>query len=223
MRKILRWVLYGLIRILSRLTVSGRENIPDQGGCIVAGNHLGIVDGPLIYSLIKRNDAIGLVALKHRDNPAIRFIVETANGIWIDRNRTDFGALKEARKHLKTGGLLGVAPEGTRSDTHVLIEAKPGVAFLADTSKAIIVPLGITGSENSLKKMFTFQRPKIHIRFGEPFQLPPLDRKDRDTSLLHNTDEIMCRIAALLPEEYRGFYVDHPRLKELLSETIQEN
>lgn len=214
----MRWVLYLLIRILTRLTVEGEENVPTEGPCILTGNHLGIVDGPLIYSLLRRDDATGLVALKHRDNPFIRFIVDAADGIWIDRTRTDFGALKEARKHLKKGGLLGLAPEGTRSDNHELIEAKPGVAFLADVSKAVILPTATTGSENSLKKMFTFQRPKIHFTFGEPYTLPPLDRKDREASLKRNTDEIMCRIAVLLPEKYRGFYADHPRLLELLKE-----
>jgi 1-acyl-sn-glycerol-3-phosphate acyltransferase len=216
MRKLLRRVLYILFRILTRLTVTGVENIPVEGGCLVTGNHLGIIDGPLYYCLIPRDDAVGLVALKHRDNPIIRFIVETAEGIWIDRTRTDFGALKQARAHLKKGGLLGIAPEGTRSDSHALIEAKPGVAFLADKSNATILPLTVTGSENSLKKMFTFQRPAIQVHFGEPFRLPPLDRKDRDASLKRNTDEIMCRIAAQLPEQYRGVYSDHPRLKELL-------
>ena len=141
MRKLIRKVLYILFRILTRLTVTGVENIPAEGGCLVTGNHLGIIDGPLYYCLIPRDDAVGLVALKHRNNPVIRFIVETADGIWIDRTRTDFGALKKARAHLKNGGLLGIAPEGTRSDTHALIEAKPGVAFLADKSNATIVPL----------------------------------------------------------------------------------
>jgi 1-acyl-sn-glycerol-3-phosphate acyltransferase len=215
-RKILRWVLYFLIRILTRLTVVGEENVPEDGPCLLTGNHLGIVDGPLIYSLLKREDTTGLVAQKHRSHPVIRFIVETAGGIWIDRTRTDFGALKEARRHLKKGGLLGVAPEGTRSDNHELIEAKPGVTFLADVSRAVILPTAITGAENSLKKMFTFQRPKIHFQFGKPYTLPPLDRKNRDESLKRNTDEIMCRIAVMLPEKYRGFYADHPMIQELL-------
>jgi 1-acyl-sn-glycerol-3-phosphate acyltransferase len=99
-----------------------------------------------------------------------------------------------------------------------LITAKTGVAFLADKSNATIVPSCITGSEHSLKKIFTLQRPKVRVQFGEPFHLPPLDRKDRESSLRRNTDEIMCRIAALLPIAYRGAYADHPRLKELLGE-----
>jgi len=216
MKKLMKKVLYILFRILTRLTVTGVENIPKEGGCLVTGNHLGIIDGPLLYCLIPREDAIGLAALKHRENFVIRFIVETADGIWIDRTRTDFGALKQARAHLKKGGALGIAPEGTRSDSHALIEAKPGVAFLANKANAAIVPTTVIGSENSLKKMFTFQRPAVRVHFGEPFRLPPIERKDRDASIQRNTDEIMCRIAALLPEQYRGVYSDHPRLNEFL-------
>ena len=164
-RKFLRWVLYILIRILTRLSVEGKANVPKEGPCLLTGNHLGIVDGPLIYCLLKRDDATGLVALKHKSHPIIRLIVDAAGGIWIDRTRTDFGALKEARKHLKKGGLLGLAPEGTRSDDHELIEAKPGVSFLADVSNAAILPTAITGAENSLKKInFTkFLKPSNQI------------------------------------------------------------
>jgi 1-acyl-sn-glycerol-3-phosphate acyltransferase len=218
MRRLLRTALCVLFRLLTRLTVEGRERIPTTGSCLLVSNHLGIIDGPLVFSLISRDDATGLVALDHKSNPIIRFVVETADGIWIDRERTDFRALKQARNFLKRGGLLGVAPEGTRSHTQSLIEAKAGVAFLADKSGAVVVPMAITGSEHALKKMFTLQRPKVTVRVGRPFHLPPLARDDRDGSLQRNTDEIMCRIAALLPEAYHGVYAGHPRLGQLLGD-----
>jgi len=218
MRRLLRNVLFFLFHSLTRMKVSGVARIPLEGSCLLTSNHLGIVDGPLIFCLLQREDATGLVALKHKKNPVIRFIVETAKGIWIDRTKTDFQALKDARAYLNNGGLLGLAPEGTRSNTHALIEAKPGVAFLADKSSALVLPMAITGSENALRKMLTLQRPKIEVTIGEPFRLPPLERKDREGSLQRNTDEIMCRIAALLPENYHGVYAHHPRLKVLLSE-----
>jgi 1-acyl-sn-glycerol-3-phosphate acyltransferase len=218
MRNLLRKFLFVFFRLLTRLEVIGIENIPKTGSCLLTGNHLGIIDGPLIFCLIPRQDATGLAALKHRRNLVIRFVVETAGGIWIDRTQTDFRALKEAYAYLKNGGLLGLAPEGTRSDTRALIQAKPGVAFLADKSRAIILPAAIIGSENSLIKILTFQRPRVKVRFGKPFYLPPLDRNDRDVALEHNTDEIMCRIAVLLPAAYHGVYADHPRLIELMNE-----
>jgi 1-acyl-sn-glycerol-3-phosphate acyltransferase len=52
---------------------------------------------------------------------------------------------------------------------------------------------------------------------GTPFSLPPLKGTDREAELKKDTDEIMCRIAAMLPPEKRGFYADHPRTKELIA------
>jgi len=113
---------------------------------------------------------------------------------------------------------LVIAPEGTRSRTGSLIEAKPGVSYLATKLNRPIVPVGITGTEDqalivNLKKL---RRGHITVTAGHPFMLPPLPRENRDEVLKQYTDEIMCHIAALLPEKYRGVYANHPRLKELL-------
>jgi len=215
MRKLLRIFFICFFRLLTRLTVTGIKNIPLEGGCILTNNHLGIADGPLIFSLIRRNDATGLVAKKHQNNPPIRWIVNTAQGIWIDRTRTDFQALKDAHAFLRNGGLLGISPEGTRSKTGSLIEPKPGVSYLAAKLDVPIIPMAITGTENT-KAIFLLRRPKVSVTIGEPFRLSPLDRKNREDSLKRNTDEIMCRIAAMLPYEYRGVYADHARLRYLL-------
>ena len=82
----------------------------------------------------------------------------------------------------------------------------------------IIVPVGITGTEDeallgNLKKL---RRGYITVTAGPIFTLPPLPRENRDEALKLYTDEIMCHIAALLPEKYRGVYANHPKLKELL-------
>ena len=61
------------------------------------------------------------------------------------------------------------------------------------------------------------RRTHIVLRAGKPFSLPPLPIKDRDAALKQDTDEIMCHIAALIPEKYRGVYAEHPRLKQLLA------
>ncbi len=217
-RAFFRTIIRFLFWLLTDTSITGAENIPNLGACILTINHLGIVDAPLVFTLFERNDATGLVGLAHQENPVLRWLVTQMDGIWIDRENPDLHALKEARSYLKKGWLLGIAPEGTRSDTRALIEAKPGVAFLADKMLGVIVPVGISGTEGGLKRMFTFQKPKFRVIVGEPFRLPPLDRKDRDESLQRNTDEIMCRIAALLPPKYRGEYAGHLRLKELIAD-----
>jgi 1-acyl-sn-glycerol-3-phosphate acyltransferase len=79
--------------------------------------------------------------------------------------------------------------------------------------------VGIVGTDTALPNLKHLRPAHITARFGKPFTLPPFSRDDREGSLKQQTDEIMCRIAALLPESHRGFYADHPRLKELLAET----
>ena len=80
--------------------------------------------------------------------------------------------------------------------------------MLAVKTKVPIVPVGITGTEHSIKDIFSFRKPKIIIRFGEAFTIPEFKRGERSDDLTYWTDELMRRIAALLPEQYRGFYAD---------------
>jgi 1-acyl-sn-glycerol-3-phosphate acyltransferase len=96
-----------------------------------------------------------------------------------------------------------------------LLPAKSGIAYLADKAKTPIIPMAIVGTEIATRELFRLRRPRVIIRIGKPFQLPPIDRKTRAASLQHNSDEIMCRIALLLPDKYHGAYSDHPRLIEL--------
>lgn len=221
MNKFTRWFLMNtfrfLFRVLTRVTVIGREHLASQGGYIVASNHLSTIEVPLVYLIIPRDDVSGLVAKKHQKNPFFRLLVNAFNGIWLNREEADAHALRAARDHLRKGGVLGLSPEGTRSPTGALISAKTGVAFLADQAGVPIVPVGVSGTYQATAKILTLRRPKITVRFGEPFTLPPIDRKNKEASLQKNTDEIMCRIAALLPDEYRGVYAEKQRTKELLA------
>jgi 1-acyl-sn-glycerol-3-phosphate acyltransferase len=217
LRSFLRSIVRFLFALLTHLETEGLENVPSQGGAILAANHLSRVDSPLVFALIKREDVTGLVADKYQKNLFLRPMIEAVGGIWINREQADFQALRAAREYLQKGGLLGIAPEGTRSHTGALRQAKTGVAYLADKANVPIVPVAIWGTERTFKELKYFRRAHIKVRVGESFRLPPLDRSDRSSSLQRNTDELVCRIAALLPLEYRGVYADHPRLQEILA------
>jgi 1-acyl-sn-glycerol-3-phosphate acyltransferase len=216
MRSLIHFVIGLLIRLLTRVEVIDIDNVPLQGGYILSTNHTGILDPVLIFVIIQRNDMTALVAKKHQKNPLLRWIVDSVGGIWLNRDDPDAHAIRTARDYVQNGGILGISPEGTRSPNGALIPAKTGVAYLADIARVPIIPVAITGTHNGLRRAFTLQRPRIIVRFGKPFTLPPLDRRNRDASLACNTDEIMCRIAVMLPAEYYGVYAEHPRLKELL-------
>jgi len=205
-----------LFNTLSYTKIIDGYNVPAQGGCILAMNHLSRLDPAVAYITIDREDMTALVADKYKSTPGISWLVNIFNGIWVNREEVDMKAIRAARDYLRNGGALGIAPEGTRSQTKALIRAKTGVAYLADKAQVPLVPIAIWGSERAFKDLAHFRRAKINIRFGEPFNLEPMDRMDRNGSLLRNTDEIMCRIAAMLPPEYWGEYADHPRLHEMM-------
>lgn len=216
LRNALRAFFRFFFRVLSRLDVQGLENIPESGGAIMVANHLGIVDAPLMFALIARGDATALVADKYRYHPVLRPIVMIGHGIWLNREGIDTEALRAARAWIRGGGMLGVAPEGTRSRTGALIEAKTGAAYLASKADCPVIPVAIWGTEGSLSKMFTLRRPQIHVQVGRAFRLPALPRGERSAGLERNTDEIMLRIAAMLPPQYHGVYAGHPRLGEFV-------
>jgi 1-acyl-sn-glycerol-3-phosphate acyltransferase len=177
---------------------------------------MSILDPVLLFVYIRRKDLTALVAKKHQKNPLFRWLVDAVGGIWLNRDDPDAHAIRASRDYLQKGGLLGISPEGTRSPSGALIPAKTGVAYLADVAQVPIIPVAITGTHNGIKRAFTLQRPRFTLRFGCPFSLPPVNRRSRETDLKLNTDEIMCRIAAMLPTELYGIYADHPRIKELL-------
>ena len=215
-RSILRCLVIVLAAILTRTKISGKDNIPTEGGVLMTANHLSAIDPALIFMALGRQDATGFVAKKHQANPFYRIVVNLVDGIWLNRYEADTQALRKARTHLMNGGIFGLAPEGTRSLTGALINGKTGAAYLADIANVPIQPIAIIGTEGAGHRLIKLERPKIEVIFGELYILPSIDRKDREAGLQRNTDEIMCRIAALLPPRYRGVYADHPRLKELL-------
>lgn len=209
------------LKAIADVSLNGYEHIPKEGPAIVVTNHLGRLDAMLGVGLSQRDDIILMIADKYRAVPFWRRIGNSLDAIWLNREEADLAAMREVLHRLKAGGLLGIAPEGTRSKTEALAPGKPGAAFLAARSGVPLIPVGVWGTEDRVVKerLRHMQRLDIHIRIGEPFALPPLPRGEaRDAFLSESTDEIMCRIAALLPPAYRGVYAEHPRLLELLDE-----
>lgn len=215
-RETLQKIIRFLIRTLTVTEYQGTEHIPLSGGAIFATNHMSRLDIPVLFVNPVRTDVTALVADKYKRYSFFKWFNQTAGGIWLDRDKADFTAFRVAADVLKSGRPLGIAPEGTRSTTQQLLEGKSGTVLLAVRTGAPIVPVGIAGSESAMKKLVSFRRPHMIARFGPPFVVPPLSRENRDEELKLATEEVMCRIAALLPEQYWGFYANHPRLKELL-------
>ncbi len=206
-----------ILSIIARVEIIGSENLP-AGGFVIAANHIGRLDAALAYYVLDRPDIIMVVAEKYEKFAIFRWLVKLTNGMFVDRYNADIHAIRETLRRLQQGQVFTITPEGTRSKSGNLIEAKPGGIYLAWKAGVPVLPVALTGTEDAVvtDRLKHFKRLKIKIVAGQSFTLPPVKGKDRDAAMQQYTDEVMCRIAALLPEERRGVYANHPRLKELL-------
>ena len=218
MLRVLRFLIRILFRSIARFEIRGKENVPLSGGMIIASNHIGILDILMVYFAIDRLDLFIPVAEKWEKIGWIRWLGKQLNFLFVDRFNPDLKALRKMIALMEEGKCLVIAPEGTRSRAGSLIEGKPGVTYLAARSRFPVVPVAITGTEDKviLGNVKRLRKSNVTLSGGKAFIVPPLPKTNRDEALQKYTDEIMCRIAVLLPERYRGVYANHPRLKELL-------
>ncbi len=219
MRDIIRWLIRRLIDLIARVEIRDYDNIPTSGAYAIATNHLGFLDVTMLFYAIDRWDVFIPVAEKWQRHGVLRWLGKYLNFVFIDRFNPDLKAMRTMIRLMESGHILVIAPEGTRSRVGALNEGKPGVSYLASKLQRPIVPVGIAGTEDKvvLDNLRHMRRSRIVLSAGAPFSLPNLPHGDRTQALKRYTDEIMCRIAALIPEKNRGVYADHPRLRELLA------
>jgi 1-acyl-sn-glycerol-3-phosphate acyltransferase len=215
----LRSIVRLIMKLIADIETHGLDKLP-SGNVIIAANHLGRMDTAVILCVLDREDIIMPIAEKYKDHPIFGAIGRSANGIWLNRFEADYSALRKILERMKQGGLLVIAPEGTRSKTEALQEGKMGVAFLAAKSGYPILPVAVTGTEDRsvVDNLKRFRRTKIIVKAGDLFHIDIPKGKGREQAMREATDEIMCKIGARLPEKYRGVYAEHPRLQELLAE-----
>jgi 1-acyl-sn-glycerol-3-phosphate acyltransferase len=215
--KTFRAIVRFIMGLITDIEIIGIEKIP-AGNALAASNHLGRLDTAALLCVVDREDIIMAVAEKYKNHPLYGAIGRAVNGIWLNRFEADFSALREILQRMQKGGLMVIAPEGTRSKTEALQPGKMGVAFLASKSGYPVFPVALTGTEDRrvVENLKRFRKSKIKVVIGDPFMIEIPKGKGREEAMQQATDEIMCRIGAMLPESYRGVYKDHPRLKELL-------
>jgi 1-acyl-sn-glycerol-3-phosphate acyltransferase len=216
--KTLRSIVRFIMNIIADVEIVGMDKLP-QGNVILAANHLGRLDTAVLLYELDREDIIMAVAEKYKDHPLFGAIGRAVDAIWLNRFEADFAALREILARMQKGGLMVIAPEGTRSKTESLQEGKMGVAFLAGKSGYPVLPIALTGTEDRgiISNLKRFRRSKIRAVAGDLITIELPKGRGREEAMRNATDEIMCQIAAKLPEKYRGFYAEHPRTIELLN------
>jgi 1-acyl-sn-glycerol-3-phosphate acyltransferase len=210
-RRLFRRFARGLFKLMAFLfldaAVTGMENFPRKGPALVAINHLGDADAVLLGAAIPFTiDGMGKIELN--DHWLVGPFFRAYGIIWVHRGRPDRKALRAALDGLAEGRMITLAPEGRQSIIGGLEDGNAGAAFLALKSGAPIVPVAMTGTENSniYENMKRLKRTKVTLAVGKPFYLK--EQADRQVMLREGTRQIMASLASLLPDSYRGNYRD---------------
>lgn len=208
-------------RVSLRLDAPGMDKFPTQGPLIIITNHTGQVEVPVFATLLQPRKITGWAKAEAFDNLFLRWVFWAWEIIPVRRGEADMKALKRALRALEREYIFGIAPEGTRNKTGILRRALPGTVIIALHSGAPIIPAVHWGGEVFLKNLKRFRRTDFHIRIGEPFRINVEGVKVTAEIRQEIADEMMYRIAKLLPEEYRGEYSDMSKATEKFLVNLQ--
>ncbi|MCR5183416.1 MAG: 1-acyl-sn-glycerol-3-phosphate acyltransferase [Opitutales bacterium] len=185
-----------------RLSVTGTENIPTNGGCLFAANHQSFLDPPLIGSCICQ-DMYFLARGTLSDNPILKLILPYCNVIPVNKSGNDIAAFKKMFKVLKENASILLFPEGTRSPDGKLLPAKGGAGLIACKTRVPVVPVRVFGAHEILPKgQHVLDRGDLQVVFEKPIfaeEYDPPENKTMDPKerFLFASRYIMSRIAAI--------------------------
>ena len=202
------------LRALARVHVEVQGELPKDGPLIVVANHLSNADPPLVAGWLTPLLGRQLHILAKESlfffpmGPVIRRLGASP----VRSGGSDIEAYRVARDILDRGEILCIFPEGTRSPTGVLGEAKPGVAMLATRSGVPVLPVGVSGTDILLGRGSRFPKigTRVTVRVGQPFMVTLDPSRPRREAMREASDEIMRAIAALTDERHRGRYSTEP-------------
>jgi 1-acyl-sn-glycerol-3-phosphate acyltransferase len=164
-----RWIGWFLAHVVWNTRVTGRHHVPRGGPVLLAANHTGVIDGPVLAGVAPRGAHI-LVKAEMFVGP-LGWILRLAGQIPVDRDggRT---ALATALGVLRRGGVVGIFPEGSRGRGDAS-DARAGITWLALNGKAPVVPVAVLGTRRTGEGVNHLPglRRRVVIAFGEPVLL----------------------------------------------------
>ncbi|MCR5265182.1 MAG: 1-acyl-sn-glycerol-3-phosphate acyltransferase [Cyanobacteria bacterium RUI128] len=150
-------------KIMYRLEVHGKENLPKHNQYIAAANHLSTLDPPLVCAVLDKG--VAYMAKKELFNhPLLNWWLNWLGAFAVDREKLGYSTVKTALSIKQTNWVLGIFPQGTREEPGKITNVTKGFATFAKKTKCGILPIGITGTDKKAKIPFT---GKIVVRIGE--------------------------------------------------------
>ena len=206
-----KFVLTPLLRVMFRVRVVGADHIPASGGVILASNHQAFCDSLFIPLVVKRRVTY-VAKADYFSSWKTAWFFRAIGQIPMDRSGGEGSqrSLGEALELLKSGGALGIYPEGTRPPDERLHRGRTGVARLLVAAGCPVVPVGIRGTREVQPVGAKMLRPfkTVEIRFGEPIDFCQRygDRLDDPLVMRQITDELMFEIRELSGQAYVDRY-----------------
>ncbi|MBO1738346.1 1-acyl-sn-glycerol-3-phosphate acyltransferase [Leifsonia sp. TF02-11] len=212
-----RHIVAPLLRLVYRPKVIGTRNVPKHGKIILASNHLSFIDSLVIPMTAPRR--VQFLAKSHYfEGTGLKgaisrsfFTAIGAVGVKRGAGQAAQEALEQSRRIIDTGAAFAVYPEGTRSLDGRLYKGRTGIGWLALTTGAKVVPVGLIGTAEVQPVGAKFPRVRpITIAFGEPIDVAHYGSADSGRARRQATDEIMAAIHALTGQELAGTYNESP-------------
>jgi 1-acyl-sn-glycerol-3-phosphate acyltransferase len=197
-----------IYRVLGRVKVMGKENVPLGKPYVIAVNHISIFDPPLVVAFWPETpEIIGAVDVFEKKGQGQ--ILSMYGVIPVHRGDYDRVLLEKILAILKMGRPLVIAPEGGRSHEPAMRRAMPGVGYIIEHAQVPVVPVGLVGTTDDFwQRSRRGEKPQLEIRIGKPIIFSAMTEKgaERREARQKNADLVMRHIAGLLPEEYHGVY-----------------
>ena len=212
-----RGVVAPLARVLWRPRIIGRKNVPKRGAVILASNHRSFIDSPAITIMAPRKVSF-LAKQEYFTGTGFRGGVSRAffgaiGAIGVERGAGAAAqqALDLGLARLQEGEAFAIYPEGTRSLDGRIYRGRTGVAWLALTSGAPVVPVALTGTEDVQPVGSRVPKlARVTIEFGAPLDLSSFGEASSGRARRHATDAVMAAIQAMSGQEPANAYNTPP-------------
>ena len=188
-RETVRSILWLIYKIIYRVKVIGKDNVPKDEAFILCGNHVEFMKVPIIELFTTgRRRVFFMAKIELLKNPIFKWLAYLFDVIPVKRGKKDLNAMKQSLKALEQGHILGIFPEGTRNKTNKPIKAKTGTAYMALRTGVKVLPVGIK----------TTKTHKVIVNIGKPLDYSKEKTKNPEKDLLEQTTtQIMDQIIML--------------------------
>ncbi len=201
------WALRHIFRLILRVDIRGLENVPREGPLVVAISHSTFLD-PLLAGAYTPREVTPMAKIEAFHLPVIGWIVRAYGAFPVRRGEVDLNSFKKALQVLRDGDALVIAPEGHRSESGALQRGREGAIILSLRTGAPILPVAVWGGKPLWHNLPRLRRTKMWYYVGEPVLPLFTTVKPTREQIAAMSDELMVRIAEMMPPEVRGYYAD---------------